>query len=159
MQSSDAIFGTYRTGPALQNHSGYLSTRNCTDDQEWFCPIRNRIRQRSIGRFMGQIFAAGKKPDHWPSSPGHMITHRPAQHRIFCFNRVQQRALSQRSIEFKSYFSVDVRQRSQVWRKNNANHGNVCASTDSTAGKSRTIGFHLSPASTEAYTWTPVVPK
>ena len=38
-------------------------------------------------------------------------------------------------------------------------HGRVCASTDSTAGRSRTIGAQLSPASADAYTWPPVVPK
>ena len=114
MQSSDAIFGAHRTGPALQNHADYLPTRNCTDDQEWFRPIRNRVRQRRIGRFMGQIFAARKKTDHWPANLRHMITHCPAQHRIFRFNRVQQRALSQRSVELKSYFTLDVRQRTQV---------------------------------------------
>ena len=134
----------------MQNHGDYLPTRNCTDDQEWFRPIRNRVRQRRIGRFMRQIFAARKKTDHWPANLRHMITHCPAQHRIFRFNRVQQRALSQRSIELKSYFTVDVRQRTQIRRKNNAYHGNVCASTDTTAGRSRTIGFHLSPVSTEA---------
>src|SRR4051812_36998266 len=128
----------------------YLSTRNCTDDQEWFGSIRNRARQRRIGRFMRQIFAARKKTDHWPANLGHMITHCPAEHRIFRFNRVQQRALSQRSVQLKSYLALEVRQRSQIRRKNNANHGSVCASTDKTAGKSRTIGFHLSPASAEA---------
>ncbi len=35
----------------------------------------------------------------------------------------------------------------------------VCTSTESTAGKSRTIGAQLSPASLEAYTCPPVVPK
>src|SRR6266540_2812998 len=99
---------------------------------------------------MRQVFAARKKTDHWPANLRHTITHCPAKHRIFRFNRVQQRALSYRSVELKSYFTLGVRQRTQIRRKNNANHGNVCASTDSTAGKSRTIGFHLSPASTEA---------
>src|SRR6266852_7164541 len=35
----------------------------------------------------------------------------------------------------------------------------VCTSTDSTAGRSRTIGAQLSPASADAYTCPPVVPK
>src|SRR5712671_6443397 len=38
-------------------------------------------------------------------------------------------------------------------------HGSVCTSTDSTAGRSRTIGAQLSPASAEAYTCPPLVPK
>src|SRR5258708_2427235 len=38
-------------------------------------------------------------------------------------------------------------------------HLSVCTSTDSTAGRSLTIGAQLSPASDEAYTWPPQVPK
>jgi len=38
-------------------------------------------------------------------------------------------------------------------------HPSVCTSTDSTAGRSRTIGAHESPASFEQYTCPPVVPK
>ena len=38
-------------------------------------------------------------------------------------------------------------------------HGSVWTSTESTAGRSRTIGVQLSPASADAYTCPPVVPK
>jgi hypothetical protein len=38
-------------------------------------------------------------------------------------------------------------------------YASVCTSTLNTAGRSRTIGFQLSPASAEQYTWPPVVPK
>src|SRR5206468_3694669 len=38
-------------------------------------------------------------------------------------------------------------------------HASVCTSTDITAGKSRTIGFQLSPVSADAYTCPPDVPK
>ncbi len=38
-------------------------------------------------------------------------------------------------------------------------HGRVCTSTESTAGRSRTMGAQLSPALAEAYTCPPVVPK
>jgi hypothetical protein len=38
-------------------------------------------------------------------------------------------------------------------------HTKVCTSTDTTAGKSLTIASQLSPASAEAYTCPPVVPK
>jgi hypothetical protein len=48
------------------------------------------------------------------------------------------------------YFTINVGEGTQMRRKNNAHHGNVWASTESTAGRSRTIGFHLSPASAEA---------
>jgi hypothetical protein len=39
---------------------------------------------------MRQILAARKKTDHRPANLRHMIAQRPAQHRIFRFNRVQQ---------------------------------------------------------------------
>src|SRR5204863_320559 len=55
--------------------------------------------------------------------------------------------------------SRDFRQRPQVRRQHDANHGSVWTSTDSTAGRSRTIGVQPSPPSAEAYTWPPVVPK
>lgn len=78
-----------------------------------------------------------------------MITYCPSQHRIFGFNSVQHRALSDRSVGLNFDFAIDVRERPQMRRKNNAYHGNVCTSTESTAGKSRTMGFHLSPASAD----------
>src|SRR5437016_6288178 len=38
-------------------------------------------------------------------------------------------------------------------------HASVCTSTESTPGRSRTIGDQLSPALAEAYTCPPLVPK
>jgi hypothetical protein len=88
MQSSDAIFGRIEQDGPCKIAGIILPTRNCADDQKWFRPIRNRVRQRRIGRFMRQIFTARKKTDHWPANLRYMITHCPAQHRIFRFNRV-----------------------------------------------------------------------
>ena len=38
-------------------------------------------------------------------------------------------------------------------------HGSVWTSTERTAGRSRTAALHVSPASADAYTCPPVVPK
>ena len=46
--------------------------------------------------------------------------------------------------------ALEVSQRSQVRGKDNANHGSVCTSTETTAGRSRTIGDQVFPASGEA---------
>ena len=43
--------------------------------------------------------------------------------------------LRHRRINVEFYFALDARQRSQMSRQHNANHGSVCASTESTAGK------------------------
>ena len=45
-------------------------------------------------------------------------------------------------------FAADLREVAQMIREDHPNHS-VCTSTDSTAGRSRTIGFQLSPASAE----------
>ena len=55
--------------------------------------------------------------------------------------------------------TIDARQRPQMYRELEPDHGNVWTSTDSTAGRSRTIGAQWSPASADAYTCPPVVPK
>ena len=47
----------------------------------------------------------------------------------------------------------------QVRRQQYANHDIVCTSTDNTPGRSRAIAVHESPASADAYTCPPVVPK
>ena len=52
--------------------------------------------------------------------------------------------------EGEAHLAVDVRQLAQMCREHDANHGSVCTSTESTAGRSRTIAFHVSPASAEA---------
>ena len=57
------------------------------------------------------------------------------------------------------YLAVTVCELAQVCRQHDAYHESVCTSTESTAGRSRTMGAQLSPESVEAYTCPPVVPK
>src|SRR5208282_1393343 len=57
------------------------------------------------------------------------------------------------------HVTLNVRQRAQVGGEDDEDHGSVCTSTDNTAGRSRTMGAQESPASADAYTWPPVVPK
>ena len=88
-----------------------------------------------------------------------MVANRPAQHRIGRLERVEDGALRRRFLDVEGDLSLDARKRPQVVRKDDADHGSVCASTESTAGRSRTIAVQLSPPSGDAYTWPPVVPK
>jgi hypothetical protein len=83
----------------------------------------------------------------------------PAQHRIAGLERVEDRALRGLPLDVELHLAVDVRQCPQMCREYDADHGSVWTSTDSTAGRSRTMGAQLSPASAEAYTCPPVVPK
>src|SRR5258708_3572020 len=88
-----------------------------------------------------------------------MIADRAAQHRILRLEGVENGALRDRTLDVKLHFGTDAGQRSQMPRKYDADHGSVWTSTESTPGRSRTMGVQLSPASAEPYTWPPVVPK
>jgi len=79
-----------------------------------------------------------------------VIAYRSPKHRIFRFQRVEYRTLSQSNLNLEFRFAIDARKRTQVRRKYDAYHGSVCTSTESTAGKSCTIAFHLSPESADA---------
>src|SRR5581483_11084087 len=72
------------------------------------------------------------------------------------------RSRSDESFQFLSQVSILRRSDSSLDRacRNERNsQRSVCTSTESTAGRSRTIGAQLSPASGDAYTCPPVVPK
>ncbi len=79
-----------------------------------------------------------------------MFTYRAAQHRITCFECIEHRALCNRTIELERNLAVTIRERLQVVRQYDPNHDSVWASTDNTAGRSRTIGSQLSPLSFDA---------
>ena len=108
---------------------------------------------------MGQIFPAGEEPQQRPALLGNVITHRSPQHWIAGFNRVKDGTQSNRAFHVKHYLAADVRQDLQMCREVNSDHGSVWTSTESTAGRSRTMGSQLSPALADAYTCPPVVPK
>src|SRR5260370_41685743 len=108
---------------------------------------------------MGQVFCAREEPQERPPLLGRIIPHRPAQHRIARLQRVNHRALRHLARDFELHFTTNPRQRSQMLWKNNPDHDSVCTSTESTAGRSRTMGAQLSPASADAYTCPPVVPE
>ena len=100
-----------------------------------------------------------KKPHERTTFAGDTIANRAGEHGIARFERVEDRVLRWLARDRERDFAFDAGQRTQLSRQHNADHGNVCTSTESTAGRSRTIGSQFSPASLEAYTAPPVVPK
>jgi hypothetical protein len=99
---------------------------------------------------VGQVLLARKEAQERTPLSRHLIANRPAQHRITSLKRIKHRSLRDRAIDLKLDFVAGVRQRSQMLREYDPDHGSVCTSTDSTPGKSRTIGAQLSPALAEA---------
>src|SRR5712691_7614329 len=108
---------------------------------------------------MGQIPFAGEEPQERPALLRDVVANRAPQHRIAGLQRVEHRTLCDRTIHLELHVAGHTRQRPQMRWKDNCNHGSVWTSTESTAGRSRTMGAQLSPASAEAYTCPPVVPK
>ena len=113
-------------------------------------PATTADGQRSFSGFVRIIFFAGKKSHERAALMRHMISNRPAQHRILRLERVEHREQRRLAGTFRRSLRLHARERSQMRRKYHANHGSVCTSTESTAGKSRTMAFQLSPASADA---------
>src|SRR5262249_21498650 len=109
---------------------------------------------------MGHILLAGEEPHERAALLRDVVANRPAQHRIGGLERIEDRALRRGAVDVELYFAVDARERPQMSRQDDADdHDSVWPSTETTDGRSRTMGSQLSPASADAYTWPPVVPK
>src|ERR1700724_3696961 len=108
---------------------------------------------------MGQVRAAGEETQERTALLRDVIADRAAQHRIACLERIEDRTLGGFALDVDLHLAVDLCERSQMGRKLDSNHGRVWTSTDSTAGRSRTMSAQLSPPFADAYTWPPVVPK
>src|SRR6266705_599339 len=132
---------------------------NRPDDEKRLRPRRDRVGERGIRRLVRQVPLARKEPQKRPAPLGDVIADRAAQHGIAGLERVQHRAPRDPARNVELHLAFDLRQRPQVRGEHHANHHSVWTSTDSTAGRSRTMGAQLSPASADAYTCPPVVPK
>ena len=108
---------------------------------------------------MRKILRASEESQERAALLRDVIANRASQHRIPRLQRVEDRALRDGALDLQLYVAANMRKRSQVRREYDSNHGSVWTSTESTAGRSRTMGAQLSPASAEAYTCPPVVPK
>src|SRR5438552_2643735 len=99
---------------------------------------------------MRDVFSARKKSHERATLLLVVIAYCSTQHWILGFDCVENGFLRNRSFEVELHFVADARQRSQVMRQYDPDHGSVCASTDKTAGRSRTVAFHVSPALVDA---------
>src|SRR6266849_4730300 len=108
---------------------------------------------------MGEILFAGEEPHECSALECAVIPDRPLQHRIAGFEGVEHRTLRDLALDVQPHLAIHASQRPQMCWQYDPNHVRVCTSTDNTAGRSRTIGVQLSPASAEPYTWPPDVPK
>src|ERR687888_43574 len=136
-----------------------LTARHGPHDEEGLLPVRDRLGQGGLWQLVGQVLLAGEEPDERSAPLRDVVADRPAQHRIACLERVEDRALRHRPCDLELHLAVHARELPQMGREHDADHGSVWTSTESTAGRSRTMGAQLSPASAGRYTCPPVGPK
>ena len=131
-----------------------LSPGNRSDNQKRFRPRCDGVRQRYIRLFVGPVFRTGEETQERAALLRDVIADRAAQNRISGFERVEDRAYCHPALHVDLHFAADSRQRPQMRGKLDADrcgrHGNVWTSTETTAGRSRTIGAQESPASEDA---------
>src|SRR3954447_19666998 len=136
-----------------------LAAGDGPDDQEGLGPRRDHVGERRVGRLERQVLLAGEEPQERASTEGDVVADRPAQHRIAGLEGVEDGALGRGAVDAQLHLADDPGQGPEVGREYDSDHGSVWTSTERTAGRSRTIGDQESPASADAYTWPPVVPK
>ena len=110
------------------NDKSPLASGDCAHDEERLGAGRNRLRQRRICRIVRDVFAAGKESYERPALLRDVIADRATKHRIFCFQRVENRTLRDLIVKFEFHFAANVRQCAQMMRKNDANHGSFIKS-------------------------------
>src|SRR5689334_14374936 len=133
--------------------------RHGPDDQVGLDSGGHGLRQGGIHRFMREVLLAGEEPDEGPALAGDLVADGALEHRVGRFQRVQHGAAGGRPVHRERDLAVQPRQGAQVGREHHPDHASDWTSTESTAGRSRTMGVQLSPPSREAYTCPPVVPK
>ncbi len=74
---------------------------------------------------MGQILLTGKETQHRPPLAGDLVADRAAQHWIAGLERVEDRARRDGAHDVERYLGADVRQRPQMWRQDDSDHGSV----------------------------------
>src|SRR5260370_41171782 len=136
-----------------------LAAGHRANDQKGLLPRYDGVGQGAIGRVERQILLAREVAHQRSPLLGGLISDRPAKHGVAGFERIKDGLRRCLSLDLERHLAFDLDQIPQMRREDDPDHRRVCTSTESTAGRSRTIGFQLSPASADAYTWPPVVPK
>src|SRR2546425_11777634 len=115
-----------------------LAAGDGPNDEKGLCPRRDRVGERRVRQLMGKILLAGEEPQERTALLRDLIADRPAQHRVAGLERVEHRALRGLTLDLELHLAADARQRSQMCREYDSDHGSGWTSTESTAVRSRT---------------------
>src|ERR1041384_29051 len=127
-----------------------LPSRDGADNEQWLLPRRDRVGERGIRRLMREVLLTGEKSQKRPPLLRDVVPDRSPEHGIARLECIEDRAHCNPTRDVELHFCLHPRQCPEVIGQGHAYHCSVCTSTDSTAGRSRTIAVQLSPASAEA---------
>src|SRR5436305_14513573 len=125
-------------------------TRDRPDHEERLRPRYDRLREWGVRWVMSQVPLARKEPQERPALLGDVVADRAAQHGITRLERVQHRVPGDPAGHLERHLAFHLRQGAQVRREHDADHASVRTSTESTAGRSRTVAAQPAPASARA---------
>src|SRR5687767_7738579 len=128
---------------------GYSAAGHGADDEQRFCTAGDRFGQRRVGKFVRPIFLAGEVAHERAAAQGAVLADGPGQGRMKRLQGIKHIADGGWSLDGQLHLTFHPRERAQVIGEHDADHGKVWTSTDKTAGRSRTIAFHVSPLSGE----------
>src|SRR5215217_7705379 len=147
-------------GPGWSTRGGcrYASAAgHRTDHHERLLALHDLLGKRRVRRLMGQVLLAGEEPHERTPLCRRPVADRPEQHREGRFDGVEHGSLRDLTRDDDADLVVDLGHRPKVCRQDHphrAGHGvphrSVCTSTESTAGRSRTIGVQEVPESLDA---------
>jgi hypothetical protein len=92
------------------------AARHRPDDEQRFCPCRNRRGQRRVQRFVGQVLLAREESHECAPALRRLVADRATQHRVACLERVEDRPLGDRSLDDEGHLAVDAPENPQVCR-------------------------------------------
>ena len=122
-------------------------------------PLNDVRRQRRVGGVVAEVLFAGEEADEGAALLRRVVADGAAEDGVAGLERVEDRRDGDGRGDVEMHLAVDLGERAEMLGQRDADHRSVCTSTESTAGRSRTMGAHESPASAEPYTCPPVVPK
>jgi hypothetical protein len=114
-----------------------LTARNRSNDNQGLRSRRDRTRQGSVRRLMRQIFFACEKAQERSPLQRNLVADRPPQHWITILERVEDRTLGGRALDFEFHLATNVRQRSQVLREYDSDHAGVITPVSAPQPKAR----------------------
>jgi len=99
-----------------------LTTRNGPDHNKRLFPGCDCIGERGVGRLVGEVFFAGEEAQEGAALLRVVVADGAAQHGIAGLERVQHRALRDRTIDFERHLAPDVGEVSEVEGEDYADH-------------------------------------